>query len=101
MNLLALVVPSLGIVWGLVWAMHRTWRRVPQATLTFLGGSAPTILLVVGLIVLDRHERAVYAAGPQDGYMSPLVGLLYGFPFILLNLVLNFVVAHRLAKRAR
>jgi hypothetical protein len=38
-------------------------------------------------------------AGKQEGFMSPLVILIYGFPIFLMNLVLNYVVSVSLLKR--
>jgi len=59
----------------------------------------PTMMIVIGLVVWDRFEWHEYLKGPRDGYMSPLVGLIYGFPLVLINLICNTAAAVWSGKR--
>lgn len=56
-------------------------------------GTLPTLLIIACLFVRDHFEYIEYLKGPQEGWMSPLVGLIYGFPYFVANLVINFLAA--------
>ena len=58
-------------------------------------GLLPTTILIFALIIWHYIELAAHQKGPQLGYMSPLLLLIYGFPIVVVNLVVNILVAYK------
>ena len=82
---------------GLVRRLHSRGRSLWIVT----AGLLPTALIIIGLAIWDHFAWQEYLKGPRDGYMSPLVFLLYGFPFLLGNLVMNLAAAAWAGRRIR
>lgn len=80
-----LVVDSL----NKVWPAHWRWLKVLAA------GLLPTLIIVAVLVAWHVYARIEYERGPREGFMSPLLILLYGYPYVLLNIVVSFAVAFR------
>ena len=59
----------------------------------FVAGISPSLLIVVVLAVWHYFEYKAYLRGPQEGWMGPLLFLIYGFPYFMLNVLCNFMVA--------
>ena len=64
-----------------------------------VAGLLPTALIIIGLVIWDQIAWREYLKGPREGYMSPLVGLIYGFPWLAANLVGNMSAAVWSGKR--
>jgi hypothetical protein len=60
-----------------------------------LAGILPSLIVVFVLAILHFQARAQYATGPQDGFMSPLALVIYGFPLFVVYLIFSFAIAHR------
>lgn len=92
----------LAVSGGLSWGLSRWWsrRELHGGAQIFVAGLAPLVLLVTILWVWDRIERAEHAAqglGPE--YMGPLLLLIYGFPFLIIMVVVDFLAAIAALKR--
>jgi hypothetical protein len=59
----------------------------------FFAALLPTLLIILILFVWDHYDYQEYLKGPQVGRMGPLLFLIYGFPFFVINLVCNFLAA--------
>jgi hypothetical protein len=83
---------SLGISWGLSrWFGSKGW---PSGGRVLAAGIAPMMLLIATLWVWDKVARAQLSTmEQQEGYMGPLLLLLYGFPFLVIMLVANVLAA--------
>ena len=66
-----------------------------------VAGLLPISLIVLALYVWERIERARYeASGSDEGYMGPMLFLLYGYPLVILIVIACFVAALRADRRA-
>jgi hypothetical protein len=63
---------------------------------TWSAGILPTLLIIGALTIWHFIELGRQA--PPRMYMSPLLILLYGYPFVLANLAINMAVAYRFGK---
>jgi hypothetical protein len=59
----------------------------------FFAALLPTLLMILILFVWDYYDYQEYLKGPQEGRMGPLLFLIYGFPFFVVNLACNFLAA--------
>ena len=83
---------------GLAWLVSARFscnnvaaNRVPKL---LFAGLVPTLLLVFALAIWQIIARYQYDRGPiHDGFMGPMVGLIYGFRLVLGNLITNMVFA--------
>ena len=74
---------------------------LPRILRVAMGTLMPISLIVLTLYVWHVIDYARYeACGIEEGYMSPLVILLYGFPYIILIVIASFVAALRADRRA-
>jgi hypothetical protein len=64
-----------------------------------IAGILPTLAALIALTLWHFQAEAAYARGPQTGFMSPLVILIYAFPYFALNLVANLYAARRAVMR--
>jgi hypothetical protein len=58
-------------------------------------GILPSLIIVLLLVGWHIQATAEYAKGPQNGFMSPLLVLIYGFALVLAYLIFSFIVANR------
>jgi hypothetical protein len=69
------------------------WKRVWIAAL------APSMLILILLVALHFYVVSLsHGDGSQEGFMSPLLILFYGYPIFLINLAISFAIAYSLAK---
>jgi hypothetical protein len=68
------------------------WSRRSKG---LFAGILPSLIIVFLLVGWHIQATAEYAKGPQDGFMSPLLVLIYGFPLFLAYLIFSFIVANR------
>lgn len=95
---LAILAVSGCVVWLVVTILSQAWpasRRWPKV---LLAGLTPTLIIIALLSAWHVWARIEYENAPQEGFMSPLLILLYGFPYALLNLAVNFGVALRVSR---
>lgn len=101
-----LIWPALLLLWavsaGLSWGLSRWWSRrgLHGGAQIFVAGVAPLILLVTILWVWEKVERTAHAAqGLEAEYMGPLLFLVYGFPYLIIMVVADFLAAIAALKR--
>ncbi len=71
-------------------------RRMPikySLPKIIVAGIFPSILIVAILAVWHYFEYQAYLRGPREGFMGPLLLLIYGFPYFIINLLCNLFVA--------
>lgn len=76
-------------------AMRFLDRRIPNTrTLPKIiaAGIFPSLLIVAILAVWHYFEYQAYLRGPQEGWMGPLLFLIYGFPYFVMNILCNLMV---------
>lgn len=59
-----------------------------------LSGLFPTVFIIAALFVWHEIAVAEHSRNPSEGFMSPLLVLLYGFPYVLINLAANIAAAN-------
>ena len=65
-----------------------------------IAGFAPVVLIVSAIGIWNQVELSAYrASGSQEGYMGPLLILLYGFPYFVIMVVVDLVAAASAGKR--
>jgi uncharacterized protein YybS (DUF2232 family) len=79
--------------WFVADFLARRTRQRNSILKSAFAGIVPTLLIVLGLAVWDHFAWQEYLKGPRDGYMSPLVGLIYGGFHLFGNLVCNLASA--------
>ncbi len=61
----------------------------------------PISVIVLALYVWHEIDLARYeASGSEEGFMSPLAILIYGFPFVMMIVIACFVAALWAGRRA-
>jgi hypothetical protein len=95
----AVLVGCLTVVWLTVLVLKRAGADWPNWLKAFLAGILPTMLIIAGLTVWHFQVLEDVRAGRQEGFMSPLVILIYGFPIFFVNLAANFLAAVSMLKR--
>jgi hypothetical protein len=58
-------------------------------------GILPSLIIAFLLAGWHIQATAEYAKEPQNGFMSPLLVLIYGFPLFLAYLIFSLIVANR------
>lgn len=101
---LVLAIPLLLIVASAALSrlcMRRLGDRLNFALRIMIAGFLPTVLIVLALGIWHYVELAEYrASGSQDGFMGPLLFLIYGFPFFIITVVAGFIAAGSSGKRS-
>ena len=83
-----------GLSWLVVAHLVRGHTNGSRGLKIAFAGLLPTLLLIVGVWVWEVIARYQYDHGPaHDGFMGPMVGLIYGLPFLLGNLSANMIIA--------
>ena len=83
-----------GLAWLVAARVSRQRATANRVLKLVFAGLVPTLLIVVALTVWQVIARYQYDHGPNhDGFMGPMVALIYGFPLVLGNLVTNVVFA--------
>jgi hypothetical protein len=68
--------------------------RLPGVAIAAISGFGPLIIIIAGLALWHFVEFSAYqASGSQDGFMGPLLILLYGFPYFVIMVFLNLAAA--------
>ncbi len=59
-----------------------------------IAGSVPVILVTLALGIWHFVELSAYrASGSREGFMGPLLILLYGFPYFVIMIAVDLVAA--------
>jgi hypothetical protein len=95
----AVLVGCSVVVWIAVKVLNRIGEGWPIWAKVGLAGTLPTLLIIAALTLWHVQVVSDVRAGRQEGFMSPLVILIYGFPIFFVNLALNYLAAHSLLKR--
>ena len=83
-----------GLAWLVAARLTRERTTAYRGLKIIFAGLLPTLFIVFGLAVWEVIARYQYDHGPtHDGFMGPMVGLIYGFTFILGNLITNMIFA--------
>ena len=89
------------VLGGAIWLAFFVVRRLqkaglPKALRIVAGTLVPISLIVLALYVWHAFSLASYeASGSEEGFMSPLAILIYGFPFVILIVIASFVASLR------
>jgi hypothetical protein len=70
--------------------LEKLFPRVREELKFFSSALLPTLITVMTLLIWDHYDYQQYLKGPQEGRMGPLLFLIYGFPWFIINLVCNF-----------
>ena len=78
---------------------EKRFRHWSKFLSILFAGIAPSVLIVIVLALLHLWFSAGHSNGADEGFMSPLLVLLYGYPIFLINLGINLLVAYSFSKR--
>jgi len=68
--------------------------RLARFKSIIIAGFVPVILSTLALYIWHFVERSAYrASGSQEGFMSPLLFLLYGFLYFVIMIAVDLVAA--------
>jgi heme/copper-type cytochrome/quinol oxidase subunit 3 len=73
--------------------LEQLFSRFSAGFKFFFAALLPTLLMILILLVWEYYDYQEYLKGPQEGRMGPLLFLIYGFPFFVVNLACNFLAA--------
>lgn len=92
-----LIAASVGLSW---FCMRWLGDRLNFALRIMIAGFLPTVLIVLAIGIWHYVELAEYrTSGSLDGFMGPLLILIYGFPFFIITVVGGFIAAGSSGKR--
>lgn len=69
-----------------------------RTTRTILAGVLPTAAVIAALTVWHFVAKREFVPNPKHGFLSPLFILNFVYPYVLMNLLLNLVVAFRFGR---
>lgn len=68
--------------------------RLARFKSIIIAGFAPVILIILALGIWHFMQLSAYrASGSQEGFMGPLLFLLYGFPYFVMMIAVDLVAA--------
>lgn len=89
--ILSLLAVTAGLSWFIMRLLGDRWARPGRI---FVAGISPFILILLAIGIWHYVELREYQASEsQEGFMGPLLILLYGFPYFIVMLVIDFAVA--------
>jgi hypothetical protein len=92
-ELAAIVVASCFTAFFAMRGLNKALPNVSSIAKVIAAGILPSLSIVLILIVWDYVDYQEYLKGPQEGRMGPLLFLIYGFPYFILNLLCNLYAA--------
>jgi hypothetical protein len=94
----AFILGSALISWFVGRRLKQNW---PRPLKVLIAGLLPTVTTIVFIGIWHYVELENYReSGSQDGFMGPLVILVYGFPIFLLMLIADLIAAAIASKRS-
>jgi hypothetical protein len=92
---IGLVALSSAVSFGIGrWLANRSQTKGGTGKL-MLAALTPTIMIIAGIIVWQLIDEAMLPPERRVEYMGPLLLLIYGFPWFIVNLVVNVLAAIR------